>query len=360
MKIYINKIHYSKNLNFADSIAMCLLSAFTPFYEAGIRLRNFFYSKNLVKTKRLPIFVISVGNLTTGGTGKTPITVEIANHIKVKYNQNVAVLSHGYGGKLSTNEVNIISDGENIFSTPHMAGDEPFWIAENLNNIPVITGRTRYNSGITAINEFGAEVLILDDGFQHIKLHRDLNILVIDCQKRFGNNKILPAGPLREPFSEIKRADKIIVVNKKPFDDVICNECGRLVEEIKDKYGKPTYLCKFINGGIFNIKTTEELSSDKAIYAFAGIAQPEFFFNYLKEKDLNIRSLREFTDHHLYTKNDLRNIVKEAKSAGAEAIITTEKDAVKLSVIIDEMRPAIPFYALKLKLDLNLDEIIKL
>ncbi|MCK7461200.1 MAG: tetraacyldisaccharide 4'-kinase [Sphingobacterium sp.] len=293
------------------------MSPISACYKAGASLRNFFYNINLLKKTELPAYVISIGNLTTGGTGKTPITAEIAKYIKQKLNKNTAILSHGYGGQLSVKGVNIISDGKNIYSTSYMAGDEPYWMALNTKEIPVITGKNRINSGKYAIEKFNSEVLILDDGFQHVKLHRNLNILVIDCCKRFGNNALLPAGPLREPISEIKRADKIILVNKKPFDTCIETNCVEYKAELEAKYKKPVYLCQFKSGAIYNVKTSEAVENIKEVYSFAGIAQPEFFFNYLEERGIEQVYKREFSDHHLYSADDLKNIINEAKKLGA-------------------------------------------
>ncbi|EKE02942.1 MAG: hypothetical protein ACD_20C00302G0003 [uncultured bacterium] len=358
MKKYLNKIHYSESLNPQQKAIKGLLSVLSLGYQIGSVTRNLLYSKNILKKTKLPAYVISIGNLTTGGTGKTPLTIEIANYIKNHLNKNVAILSHGYGGQLSTKEINIISDGENIYHTPHLAGDEPYLMATKLNNIPVITGKSRIKSGQYAINNFNAEVLILDDGFQHIKLERDLNILVIDSNKKFGNSLLLPAGPLRESLHEIKRADKVIIVNKKPYDANAASSCEQIKRHIEAKYNKPAYICKFKNGEIFNIKTSEILNHPVKAYAITGIAQPEFFFSYLKEQNLDLVISKEFTDHHLYTKEDLKSIYTEAKKNSAEVIITTEKDAVKLTSIINEIEHDIPIFALKLDIEINLDNLI--
>ena len=358
MKRYINKIHYLKSPNVQEKFIRRLLYILSSGYFLGINLRDFLYKVHILNTTRLPAYTISIGNLTTGGTGKTPITIEIARYVKEKLNKRVAVLSHGYGGQLSTKQINIVSNGDEILTSPHMAGDEPYLMAIKLKDIPVLTGKSRINTGKYAIENFGTEVLILDDGFQHIKLERDLNILIIDGNKKFGNNLLLPTGPLREPISEIKRADRIIVVNKKPHDKDAENSCEEFTEYLKAKFNKPVYLCTFKNDRIYNIKTLEQLTSSKKALAFTGIAQPEFFFNYLKEQNIELAQTKEFTDHHLYTGDDITNIIDEAVRFNADAIITTEKDAVKLLAIVNEINLEIPIFALQLKLDINLDEII--
>jgi tetraacyldisaccharide 4'-kinase len=359
MKKFITKIHYRAELNIEEKLLKWVLTPFSYFYLLGSTIRKFLYEQNIIKKKNIPAFVISVGNLTTGGTGKTPITVELAKYINNTKNKKTAILSRGYGGKLPSQKVNLISDGKNIFYTSRLAGDEPFWMAENAKNITVITGKNRYNSGLKAINELGCSVLILDDGFQHIKLERNLNILVVDCYKRFGNGMLLPSGPLREPMDEIERADKIILVNKRPFDKESEFYCTEYANYLRDIYDKPVYLCSFKNNGIFEITTQKPLNENMKIYAFAGIGQPEFFFNYLKEQGLNLVGTSEFTDHHLYTNNDLVRIIKKAIESNAGAIVTTEKDAVKISALLDDIDTRIDIFALKLGIDLNIEELLE-
>lgn len=359
MKQYFNKIHYSKQKGLSETIFESFLSIFSVPYYIGSTIRNYLYKNNYLKKTKLPAYVISIGNLTTGGTGKTPITAEIAKHIRDKHNKNIAILSRGYGGQLSDKDVNIISDGKNIYSTAHLAGDEPYWMASNLDNIVVLTGQNRIKTGTYAIENLEAQVLILDDGFQHIKLERDLNILIVDANKKFGNGKLLPAGPLRESISQIKRADQIIFVDKNGYNDSAITENVTFIEGIIQKFNKPVSICRFKNGGIFNVVTSEEIDpSFKTVYAFAGIAQPEYFFNSLKENEYNLVYTRLFTDHHLYTKEDLMNMIKEAVSLNADCIITTEKDAVKLLAFINEIEVKVPVYAQKISLDINLENIL--
>jgi len=358
MKTYITKIHYSKDLSVFQTILKLFFAFLSLFYLLGINIRNFLYEKKFLKSRKLEAYVISIGNLTTGGTGKTPLTIKIARFLAKQPGNRVAVLSHGYGGKLSTKTTNIISDGKNIFYTPHLAGDEPYLIAENTRDVTVVTGRNRYNSGREAIEKFSSNILILDDGYQHIKLQRDLNILVVDCNKRFGNNLVLPAGPLREPVSQIKRADRIIVVNKNPFDKVSEENCRNYVEFLKNKYNKPVFQSNFVNIGIYNLKDKSLLESGSSVYAFAGIAQPDSFFNELTRSGYQAIKTREYTDHHLYTTDDINYIIKEARLVGAHAIVTTEKDAVKISALLNDSYD-IPIYALKLGLDLDLDRVFE-
>lgn len=308
MKPFFAKLHYSK-----ITFVTLLLLPFSFFYRMAVSFRNYLYDKNIIKPVKLDAFVISVGNLTTGGTGKTPVTSEIANYY-TKKNKKVAVISRGYGGKLANSNTNIISDGENIFFNAEMAGDEPYWIATNSPRVIVITGKNRINSGKLAIDEFNAEILILDDGFQHRKLHRNLDIVLVDPDKGYGNGFMLPAGPLREPKININRAHRVITVNK-----------SLLIPE-----------------GLNNV------------IAFTGIAQPDSFFKFLKDQGVKLISKKVFPDHHLYTKKDLETLIVEADTTGAEALVTTEKDMVK----INNLNSKIPVYALKLKVDVDIEKLL--
>ena len=366
MKQYLTKLHYITQPTVEDKLVTDFLRAPAALYRAVVAFRNLLYSLKIIKTRRLPAYVVSVGNLTTGGTGKTPITAEIAKYLSRK-SRKVAILSRGYGGRLSGSRTNIISDGVNVFYTPYLAGDEPYWMASNTEGVMVITGKNRCAAGQEAIEEHGVDTIVLDDGYQHIKLERNLNILVIDCFKKFGNGLALPAGPLREPMDGIKRADRIILVNKSPFNTGLRAECAQYGEYLGKTYGKPVHISSFKTLGIYSLKTNEPIQAHSRaqfkIYAFAGIGQPDFFFNELKQSGFEVVQTREFPDHHLYTEEDLAHIIKEAREGGAQGIITTEKDAVKLSVIIDEVfsniEPPIEIFALKLGIDLDLDKLFE-
>jgi len=385
MKTYINKIHYSNKLIFKQYVAKILLMGCTPFYTVANSFRMLLYKYNILKTHKLPAYVISIGNLTTGGTGKTPLTIAIANYIKEKLHKNVVVLSRGYGGSLSSKDVNIISNGKNILFSSKEAGDEPYLIASKTDFTPVITGSSRIKSGLFAINDFNADILLLDDGYQHIKLYRDLNILVIDAEKKFGNSLLLPAGPLREPLSMINRADKIILIDKNPNNPEKTEDIQKFADYLKNKFNKPVFMCNFKYGDIYNIKNGEILANstqddenqkianyDKEghdwgqygqrhhVAAFAGIAHPEPFYNYLSQSGYNLVMTEDFTDHYMYSSQDILRIVNQAKNLGATAIITTEKDCVKLIDIIKDLDLEIPIFALKLEVDLDLDGLLGL
>lgn len=358
MKNLFRKIHYSEPLcgkeKFAALFILPLSLVASFFYAFVVAIRNFLYDKRLLKSAKLPAYVISIGNLTTGGTGKTPITAEIANRL-TGAGRRVAVISRGYGGKLDINVTNIISDGQTVFHTAEQAGDEPFWIAKNAPGTVVITGKNRVASGRIAIEKYNCDVLLVDDGFQHRKLKRDLDIVLIDGARAFGNGFLLPAGPLREPISNIKRANKVIIVNKTgTIND--CMPC--LQEELKMKYNIETCVCGFVADKIYDVSTGKPAKEISSAVAFAGIAQPESFFDLLDAWGIKLAGKKVFPDHYLYTGEDMEVLIEIAQSAGANSIITTEKDAVKIQPLISNGKaqaPQVSVYALKLKVDLCLD-----
>jgi len=184
-----------------------MLRLFSVLYSFAQRVRAWGYRAKIFKTRRLDCRVISIGNLTLGGTGKTPTVMLVADTLR-RRGFKPAILSRGYGGN-STEPVNVVCDGQQILLSPEAVGDEPVMMAGRLKDIPVLTGRARYQTGRYAIERFGADVLILDDGYQHLPLHRDLNILLCDETRPFGNGVIFPAGELREPLSAVQRADLI-------------------------------------------------------------------------------------------------------------------------------------------------------
>lgn len=355
MKNYITKIHYSKNLNFMQRLIKGVLALCTPFYSFGSSFKVFLYNKNVIKSRKIDAFVISIGNLTTGGTGKTPLTIAITNYLKSMLHKNTAILSRGYGGSLSVEDNNEISNGKEILYSPEQAGDEPYLIAFKTGFTPVITGKDRVKSGNYAVDKFSPEIVILDDGFQHLKLERNLNLLVIDADKRFGNALTLPAGPLRENIGEIIRTDKIILTCKKQTS----NEKSEFADFLRLKYNKPVFICNFKYGKPYNIKTKEILPNNvKNVFAFAGIAHPGTFFDVLTEQGYNLMDKKEFADHYAYSVQDLEKIILQAKENNAEAIITTEKDYVKLIESSKNLNNEVAIYAFPLEVELDLENLL--
>ncbi len=358
MKKFIHKIHYSKELNIHHLLFKSILAIGSIFYGITINLRNFLYFIKILPKTKLDRTVISIGNLTTGGTGKTPITAELARII-AKSGKKVAILSRGYGGSLDSKDVHLISDGEKVFYSAKEAGDEPFWMGSNIKKVFVITCKDRIKAAKWAIKEFDIDIFILDDGYQYIKLERDLNILLVDGHKKFGNNMLLPAGPLREPISEIKRADKVIVVNKISYTQKSIKDCRAYARHLIRKYDLEVFGCNTVATGLYDMNNNIPVLNPQKVYAFTGIAQPEFFFSSIESHRHTLMKKVEFDDHYAYTPKDLANIVTDAKISGANIIVTTEKDIVKIRPIIEKMTIDIPIYVLKLSIELDIANLLK-
>jgi len=358
MKKLIHKIHYAENLQWYHLFFKLILAFGSIFYSIGINFRNFLYFIKFLPQIKLDKIVISIGNLTTGGTGKTPITAEIAR-IAAKSGKKIAILSRGYGGSLDLSEVNLISDGETVFHTAKEAGDEPFWLASNVKNVFVITGKDRVKSALWAIKNFDIDIFILDDGFQYRRLKKDLDILLVDGHKKFGNGMLLPAGPLREPLSEINRADKIIVVNKVTHDHQAVKNCRAYARHLINTYDKEVFGCNTLATGVHNIENNIPIFTPQNVYAFTGIAQPEFFFSSLEKHKHTLVKKLEFNDHYAYSQKDLQNIMEDAKSFGANIIVTTEKDIVKLKPFIANIKTEISICILRQAVELDIANLLK-
>lgn len=333
LKTEITKIHYNKN---AKGFLVKLLEFASIFYGLGSGLKNKLYDKNIIKPKKVDAFVISIGNITTGGVGKTPIVAQIANYL-TSNGEKVAIVSRGYGGELSNNNINVISDGKNIFYNAKLAGDEPFWLAQNAKKTIVITTKNRYKGAKYAIENFGASKIILDDGFQHRKLHRDLDIVLMDSKMGFGNEKLLPAGPLREGMEAFSRIDKLVIVSK----DTEHSRAEKLAKIMAKKMKIETFICYTEPDFVYNIKTGEKLPERTEAVALCAIGQPKQFYDFLN--NYKISQTIDFDDHHGYTEKELP----------AGIIITTEKDAVKMK---DFQRNDI--FALKLKTIIDVKNLL--
>ena len=332
-KTEITKIHYDKT---AKGLFVKLLEFGSIFYGIGSGLKNKLYDNGLLKPKKVNAFVISVGNITTGGVGKTPVVSEIAKYL-IQNGEKVAIISRGYGGKLSNKNINVISDGEKIFYNAKLAGDEPFWLAQNSKGVIVITTKNRYEGAKFAVEKFGATKIILDDGFQHRKLYRNLDIVLMDSKMGFGNEKLLPAGPLREGMEAFSRIDRLVVVSK----DIDHSRAEKFAKIMSKKMNVKTTVCNTEPDYVYNIKTGEKLADNSEITAICAIGQPKQFYQFLD--NYKIKQTIDFDDHHIYTEEELPDGI----------IVTTEKDAVKMK---DFTRNDI--FALKLKTSVDVNELL--
>lgn len=334
--------------SFLSKIFLFPLYILSLMYGLVIRIRFFFYSAGIFKINELPCKVISIGNITVGGSGKTPMAIYLADAL-TKKDKKVVVLSRGYKSKI--HGIGIVSDGKNILLNPDEAGDEPFLIAEKTKNIPVVIGKDRYKAGLFAIDRFQPDIIILDDGFQHIRLKRDKDIVLIDSIRGFGNGHLLPRGILREPIDSLKRADNIFING---------DEDEEIIHRIRAAgAAAPIKSFKYKQSGFINLADKTMIEPDKLkhknILAFAGIANPISFFKTLEGLDIAIKEKIVFPDHHKYNIKDIEKIKTHASSI--DCFITTEKDGVKIK---DLLSGNIIVYALSIDVEIyNEPEFIK-
>src|ERR1051325_8800163 len=328
-------------------------------YELAVRLRIVAYETDYLKAKSLDAFVISVGNLTLGGTGKTPLVSYIARYLK-REGRSVAILTRGYGraskGRRVLNEPGRTAatdapaaKGRVPAGEPYREfGDEPLMLALEMPEVPVLIDKNRYESGRFAQQEFDPDVLILDDGYQHLALHRDLNILLLDATDPFGGFEMVPFGRLREPLYGLRRADVVIVTRAdKPFDQaqrlaVIKYFCGDQIPVLYF-YSTITNLRLLATNDVYDAGAFAGWN----VVALCGIGNPQAFSEDLLQVGMNIAAEHFFADHHPYSQDDLDRTVRLAREVGADAIITTEKDAVRLAGL---KQSDVPVYAAQLEL----------
>jgi tetraacyldisaccharide 4'-kinase len=296
-------------------------------YHLIIIFRNWLYDKKIFAVVKLPCPVISVGNITAGGTGKTPCVIMLA-HMLQAHGFRPAILSRGYGGK-NKKSLNIVSDGKNILVDSETAGDEPFLMAQSLTDIPIIIGPKRIKTGRVAINRFGADVLICDDAMQHRQIFRDINLVLLDGNDPISNGHVLPRGKLREPIAGLKRASAFLLTRTDEAP-----EAGYIDNKITQIGNIPIFTSvhklKDVIKGDFSDKWPISNLAGKKVCAFCGIARPDSFKNSLLAAQAYILSFDAFPDHHNYNWDELEIIKTKFYNCKADLIITTQKDAMRL------------------------------
>jgi len=302
-------------------------------------LRALFHRKGVLKCRALPCAVISVGNITAGGTGKTPMTICLAKLLN-SLGHKVVVISRGYGG---TKEAGggIVSSGQKIAMDAKAAGDEPYMMAVKLHGVPVLVGKGRFKLGTLAVKRFDAKIVILDDGFQHIQLKRNLDILLLDAKQPFGNGYLLPRGMLRESLRQLERADAFVLTRSQ---SILPGSGQHVIDTLKGK--GPVFQCahipevvtripgdNWLPGNLREIKDRLDPAflKGRKVFAFSGIAKNENFLEMIQRLGCKIRGFLAFSDHHKYTDEDFKTILQAAKRAGVDALLTTEKDYVRIA-----------------------------
>jgi len=327
-----------------------ILYPLIPVYAFIIWLRNFLFDKNILKSKSVNAKVFSVGNITVGGSGKTPVSIYLTNLLKRK-DYKVGVLSRGYGRK-SRGYV-LVSDGKKIMTTVDKSGDEIYHTVLDC-SVPAAVAENRVKGAERLISDTGVNTIVLDDAFQHRWIKRDINILIIDqrflTEDNFFIHNLLPTGVMREPLSSIKRADAIIINRKFMEKKEIQIEQMKLLEGIKIFTG----FYKAIS--FFDLKSNTELSLEEfqgqKSLVVSGIASPVSFLNILKQTKVDTQNKLIFKDHKRYTYNDIQRIRQLFYSTNSHSVVTTEKDAVKLTQFSRELDD-IDIYYLKIKFILD-------
>jgi tetraacyldisaccharide 4'-kinase len=302
-------------------------------YGLGVRLRNRLFRSGALKTHEIDAPVISVGNLTTGGTGKTPLVKWLAIELSSS-GQRVCVLTRGYRRNSSGRIV--VSDNDSLRANFDQAGDEPFLLGQELQGrAAVVCDANRVAAAEWAIKNLSSQTFILDDAFQHQRIRRDFNILTVDATNSWGNRKLLPAGILREPISQLTRADCIVITRADEVDT------SELLAEIRSLAGNiPIFTSRMrlvqarALGGPYQ---TEAIHRQDPVAAFCGIGNPDSFFSLLRREAFDVVHERAFRDHYRYTQADIHRLTTEAIARGAKAIVTTAKDAVKLGELKFEL-----------------------
>jgi tetraacyldisaccharide 4'-kinase len=330
-------------------------------FSGIVQLRLWLYRHRILRDQPLGCLVVVVGNLTVGGTGKTPVVEMFAKALRDR-GRKVAILSRGYKSKAPplwrkwwfwlnhTEEPppRIVSDGEKVFLDSELAGDEPFMLARNLPGVVVLVDKNRVKAGAYAIKEFGCDTLVLDDGFQYLPLKGRLNLLLVDKTNPFGNGFLLPRGILREPVKHLQRASYVFLTKSKGVRDV---ELETLIQkfnpaaEIIECAHKPQYLQRLDTGERLPLTAL----AGRKIGALSGIAAPESFEAFLRETGAKLIYTRRFLDHYRFTHEDLVGVFGDAGDAGVEIMVTTEKDAVRIAA--SEKFP-MPCYYLRLEIEI--------
>ena len=295
------------------------MNPLSAVYGRAARLRRSWYAKRPHAQRRLERPVISVGNLVVGGSGKTPVVASLAR-VLLERGRRPAILSRGYARRDDSDGVVVVSDGARVIAPVEASGDEPQMLARTLTGVPVLVCPDRYLAGRLAESHFGATVHILDDGFQHLQLARDVDLLVVSPQD--VDDRVLPAGRLREPVDAGGMADAVIVQGSSDEAARVASALGVARSfTVTTQYGLLRSLKGPAKAGHYE---------GMKVLAVAGIARPERFFAALRANGWNVVGEMTFPDHHWFTASDLESIARKAASAKAEIVITTEKDAVRV------------------------------
>jgi tetraacyldisaccharide 4'-kinase len=362
LETFVLEVIFEERRDFKANLTRGFLFGSSKLFQVAVKLRRWLYNVRIFRDKTLGVQVIAIGNLTVGGTGKTPVVEKFARELR-DAGRTVAILSRGYRSKpaplhiLLLNKIllredrtppRVVSDGKSLLLDSEMAGDEPYMLASNLKDVIVLVDKDRVKSGRYAIEKFGCDTLLLDDGFQYWELRgRRHDVVLIDRQQPFGNEHLLPRGTLREPPSHLARAGTIFITKS----DGKTGELRRRIAAFNPNAAiiecvhHPLYL-----EDVFTAKQSGlELLRGKKVASLSGIAQPESFEQSLIKLGAELVYSKRFVDHHRFTQQEILNVINRAKKRQAEVIVTTQKDAVRFPKID---RRDLPMYFMRVEIQI--------
>src|ERR1700744_1415938 len=359
---FILEVIFEERHDWRANLTRGFLFVGSKLFQLAVIIRRWLYNVRILRDRTLGVQVIAIGNLTVGGTGKTPVVEKFARELR-DAGRNVAILSRGYRSKptpFHTRLMNrllfrsdhtpprIVSDGRSLLLDSEMAGDEPYMLASNLKDVIVLVDKDRVKSGRYAIEKFGCDTLLLDDGFQYWNLRgRRHDVVLIDRQQPFGNEHMLPRGTLREPPSHLARANTIFITKSDGNTAALRERITKLNSSaaIIECVHRPLYLEDVFTGERHSL----DIIKGKKVASLSGIAQPESFEQSLVKLGGELVYTKRFADHHRFTQQEILNAINRSKKRQAELIITTQKDAVRFPKID---RRDLPFYFMRVEIQI--------
>ena len=323
------------------SLLRCLLWLLSGIFRCLVQTRLWLFQKRFLRSHSMGCLVVSIGNLTVGGTGKTPVVEKLARTLQ-DAGRRVAILSRGYKAKkppllrrlqrkwlgMDSRTTRVVHNGKRLLLDSRFAGDEPFMLARSLGNVTVLVDKNRVRAALEGVRAFGCDTLLLDDGMQYVPLRRRVDICLIDCQAPFGNEHLLPRGTLREPPHNLERANYIFLTKSDGSDQ------SSLVERIR-RYNRTAGILECTHRAVHlkNLYTGEELPLEwlrnRHIGALSGIARPESFESKLSELGANLNLCARFADHHRFSEREIHDFIERCIRRDLDAVLTTEKDSVR-------------------------------
>jgi tetraacyldisaccharide 4'-kinase len=368
VETFVLEVIFEERRGTVAESARAALFLLSKVFQIAVKTRRFLYNVRILRDSTLGVQVIAIGNLTVGGTGKTPVVEKFARELRDQ-GRNVAILSRGYRSRPTplherllnkvllredTTPPRVVSDGRSLLLDSESAGDEPYMLASNLKDVVVLVDKDRVKAGRYAIEKFGCDTLLLDDGFQYWKLRgRRQDIVLVDCQQPFGNERLLPRGTLREPPSHLARASTIFITKS----DGKTAELRQRIAELNPTAGiiecvhHPLYLEDVFTGQ----RSELSLIKGRKVASLSGIAQPESFEHNLINSGSELVYSKRFADHHRFTQQEVLNAINRSKKRQAEMIITTQKDAVRFPKI-DRRDLPILFMRVEIKIVAGADD----